>query len=350
MIKNIFNWIMVSFLVLSGVFSVACSSSSSNNPANPPVPPYVDLNGAGNSNNMGFSVSDGSWTYYSFITGIGSHDAGIYKVQADFSSTPVKIYNELGLYLTLLDGKLYFSNDGLWRMNTDGTGAEKILEIDGTFKNLIYYDEYFYFIDNLATLDHSDYGHIYRVKTDGTGKEQLGTATAYTLCIGEGQIFYRDEDDFRMYRMSCDGTGKQLIREGAVDQIAFYKNCLYFISMGDNTVNSTDLDGQDEHVVFESYPGMISHINVTDDYLYVSLMSLKHPNKNGVFRTPLSGGPVETLRGMKDADDWNFPYMSISGGKAYCLNAVWMGLVEMPFNYYRMNIDGTGFVMMWEEE
>jgi hypothetical protein len=341
---------MLVLAILSIVMlGVGCSGSSSNSPSptpDPPVPPYVEKTGAGNSNNWGFTTGDGTWTYYSFIT-MSTVDTGIYKVTADWSASPVKIYNNMGRYLMLIDDKLYFVYDGLRRINLDGSGDELILEIEGDFKNITYYDGYFYYIQNEAVLEQSDFGYIWRVKADGTGKEQLTSEYVYTMNVGEGWIFYRLDDDAKLYRMQPDGAGKELISEKAVDFITPYKQRLYFLSYTDNALVSSDLAGGDQKILLDGAIATISHLNILDDYIYISRLSMKHPDSAGVFRLPKAGGTLEALKA--GGEDLNFPLLSISGGKVYCLNVMWMGLVEMPFNYYRMNPDGTGFEMMWEE-
>ncbi|MEW5734461.1 MAG: DUF5050 domain-containing protein [Thermodesulfobacteriota bacterium] len=183
---------LLSMLLL--VFPVACKKSSGSRPS-PPAPPYRDMAGAGNAHNLGLAASDGTWTYYAFmvfdIQQPQGDLMGIYRTRADGTGSPVKIRADLGLDLHLIGGKLYFTSvdadnqSALFLMNPDGTGEEKLLSLEGVFKDLTYCEGFFYYIENMADIDEFDHGLIYRLPIGGGPPEQISAVEAYAMGAGQ---------------------------------------------------------------------------------------------------------------------------------------------------------------------
>jgi hypothetical protein len=344
---------MSSCIILTFLLFITACSDSSNNSQIPPVPPYSDINGAGNFHNYGLAVSNGTWTYYSLITFDPDNEEdinGIYKKLSDGSGDDECIYKGIVLDLYLIEGKLYFTeatgedSEALFRMNVDGTGKVILVNLDEySFKDICYYEGNFYYILNMAAENETDYGHVYRISKDGGSPVQVGSDNVNTICVGEGWLFYRNSSDLKLYRLSLDGATREKLSDGVVDSVMISHGKLYYINISQNsTAASCNLDGSGAKILYDE---SVTYINVADDHVYMSKEDVSSQEGTGLFSIRTDGTELKALKANTELH--NVPNINFAAGKLYCMNTTEILGAKVPVSYYRINSDGTGYELLW---
>ena len=110
--------------------------------------------------------------------------------------------------------EIYYSSTGIWRYNAEGTD-DRISEDEAFYLN--YYDGWIYY-SNL-----SDKGKLYRIRTDGSGKEALSDMRTESIDIVGGTVYYaptmlggeEETPDIGIYRLGPDGNSAKIISVNA---------------------------------------------------------------------------------------------------------------------------------------
>lgn len=155
----------------------------------------------------------GDWIYYE-KNSLTYAKGEIYKVKYDGSETINLVsYNSgdtanLTIDCILGDWIYYDTNTG------DGIGRYKV-KIDGYDRGILDKDA---FISNSTVkagdwyyyIDPSDYGHLYRVKIDGTQKTKLTDESVSWFKIYNEKIYYNDKQEMsgQVYSVNLDGSDK----------------------------------------------------------------------------------------------------------------------------------------------
>ncbi|MEW5734460.1 MAG: DUF5050 domain-containing protein [Thermodesulfobacteriota bacterium] len=146
--------------------------------------------------------------------------------------------------------------------------------------------------------------------------------------------------------MNPDGTGLMQISDHPVDCIVPHGGMLYYIDRDENAVMRANLDGGNPVLMVRGDVASIDRINVADDYVYFSRWNFKRLKDSGLYRMRKGTLALEPL--LAGWDDFNWPYLSIAGGKIYCVNLVPFVIGQIPVSYYRVNLNGTCFQLLWE--
>ncbi len=102
---------------------------------------------------------------------------------------------------------------GLWRVNTDGSDLKQLCD------DIIYayeiVDDYIYYSTLIYLGNHDyDYGAIYRMKTDGSEREQLTDVNTEIRSVKEGIIFFYENNSDNFCIMDINGNNKRVLRYG----------------------------------------------------------------------------------------------------------------------------------------
>jgi len=105
---------------------------------------------------------------------------------------------------------------------------------------------------------------IYKVRIDGSGRENITKDKAMFLNVAGSWIYYQNQDDgSSIYRINIDGSGKEKLN----DEISLYLNVvgdwIYYIK--DGSIYRIRVDGSDQHIVSDKGG---SELNVVGDWIF----------------------------------------------------------------------------------
>lgn len=156
------------------------------------------------------------WIYYvSMSNNTIWGDERIYKIKADGSGKKIQLSANRALYMNVTHDWIYFIQDSsenrgsgfIKKVRVDGTGEEYIDIKNGDYAtDLNIVGDYIYYINR------SDNSIIYRVKTDGTGREKVGSEAAWGLNVVNGYAYYVDGYYGKLKKIPVDGGTPEIIK------------------------------------------------------------------------------------------------------------------------------------------
>lgn len=122
----------------------------------------------------------------------------------------------------------------------------------------------------------SEYGRIFRIRTDGTGRQQLGDQESMTFALAGDWIYHIKAADQKLYRFRTDGSGNARVLDSAVVSFSILDGYVYYL-IGENESNTLwrmKLDGSDAMKLTDDRVGSF---NPSGDWIYYG--RLKPDNK-----------------------------------------------------------------------
>lgn len=181
--------------------------------------------------------------------------------------------------------EIYYSSTGIWRYNAGGKD-DKISEDEAFYLN--YHDGWIYY-SNL-----SDNGKLYRIRTNGSGKEALSNMRTESIDIVGDTVYFATtvlggEDEtpaIGIYRLGPEGDPTKIITVNA-EHISVLGNNIYFVDKGNGyKLCFVKKDGTGLTVVTDEF---IHAYDVADDWIYCAgRESIYKMRKDGSSKTLLS--------------------------------------------------------------
>lgn len=199
----------------------------------------------------------GDWIYY---TTTGTNHNAICKVKNDGTGQMVLALSDSGkdsFYdITLADGRIYYElNTEHYSVKTDGTDKRTLDFLKGTILAAVADDWIYYEQGKDVKIGDDSYlwrTSIYRIKTNGTGKQQLesgysliATIVKQSDAIKNGWIYYRlnnDDSSYSLYRMKIDGSSKTKLPFNEI----LYISSEWIYYSNNKTTYKSKLDGTGE--------------------------------------------------------------------------------------------------------
>jgi len=269
-------------------------------------------NTTGNINNKGIAAISGDWVYY----GGGFSNSGIYKIKTDGTGKK-KLNDKTPAYINVVGNWIYFTwisdGSGIYKIKTDGTRETLILE--GSYDNVTVVGGWIYY----RYLNNGK-GSIYKIKTDGTGKKKLCGDDSWNVCVADGWIYYSNHgDDGKIYRIDTNGKNRKKICDlKDTSNISVYGKRVYFNSLQAG-ICSCPVDGGKVAYIRNSDG---SCINVYDGWIYFT-----YGGALALYRIKTDGTNMGKLA------DGTSDFVNIAGK--------WI-FFRQNNDYYRMNLDGSG--------
>lgn len=159
---------------------------------------------------------------------------------------------------------LYYTNTNsdntVWKMKHDGTGKEQVLDVPAwhmsVYKGWLYYREY------------SSRGYLCRYNLQENRNEILVKRNVYEPKIVGRYIYYGDQSDksFDLYRIDIDGNHETKLTDGIVLYCCVTDQRIYYLDTAvDRKGYSTNLDGNDKQLW---YAGRVGTIDYYDGLIY----------------------------------------------------------------------------------
>lgn len=163
------------------------------------------------------------------------------------------------------DGEyVYYANvdDGssIYRIKSNGEGREK-LNSDNC-SNLIVDGEYIYYIDSNANRN------IFRIKKDGSEKQKIAESYVYDAAIYDGRIYAVSKDN--IFSVATDGSDFGVICKEAGKDINLYSGKIFFINRENSKIFSMATDGSNLTKVSDD---KAAYLNVYTGYIYYQNLS-----------------------------------------------------------------------------
>ena len=236
---------------------------------NTAAPEQLGFAGA-NIGQGGLMAGDGEWVYYR-----SESDWGLYKARTDGSERTQLLPPEdyAPNCINVLDGWAYFSNyrDGfsLWRVRTDGSKAEKL--VDGY---------------------------------------------CYTFLVTESGIYFdcRDENNvMRTFHAELDGSAQTLLYEGCTPD-TYYEDTLYLYDFRSGTLYAYNTEAKEREILFEGkYNAAYFSADDTGVYFWDDMCDYCHLDPETKEITVLHQGPIGDYFNYYDGTVYYVAY----GGENY---------------------------------
>ena len=221
---------------------------------------------------------------------------------------------------------IYYNNDTLYKIKTDGTGKVQVNKDKPIFINVV--GEWVYYVEVS-----SNKNEMYKVKTDGTSRTKLSNDIYMYMAVAQDWIYYANySDEGKLYKMKTDGTAKTKIANETADEINISGDWVYYtivVDSGESEIHKVKKDGTGLTKIYKATS--IAYLNVSGEYLYFETSDLNRENGN-IMRVKKDGTSISTI-----CDD-TAEFINVSGDWIYYSNAT------DSDKLYKIKIDGTGKV------
>jgi hypothetical protein len=237
-----------------------------------------------------------------------------------------------GLVASLGDW-LYFSDHSndwgkIYKINLDGSGKEKLN--DNISQNLNVVDDWIYFSN------YDDGNKIYRVHIDGNVSEKINNDDSWWLSVVGDWVYYTNRDDnWKIYKVRSDGSGRTKLNDDVSNNINITGDWVYYLNFTDDNANGkvykVRTDGRDRTRVNEDHS---YYINVIEGWVYYS----NYDDGSKIYKIRTDGSEREKLNedrsgNMNVVEDWIF-YLNI----------------DDYFKIYKIRTDGSERTMINEDQ
>jgi hypothetical protein len=219
------------------------------------------------------NISNG-WVYYASMNGRAtSENQKIYKIKADGSGEKIQLSTNRAFYMTVAGDWIYYTTEEIDTIYTGGGPIHKV-RTDGTGETYVNFDYGSYFNDYAAYLNvYDDYIYyvntkdnmtIYRVKTDGTGREKILNEKATGLNVVGGYIYYSSDYYGQLKRVPISGGASVILKDYVKQNFIVTSDKIYYVN--GQSIYSSNHDGSSE--TFITNCTLWSQINIAGNYLY----------------------------------------------------------------------------------
>ena len=314
-------------------------------PETPPAPPTPPATPASESsaNALRTVVQQGEWVYFCSL-------GGIWKAPVDNMEDLQNITEDLtGGIIVIGDWIYYVSNRALtpdelmsvmvqlqpedrghlYKIRTDGTGKQRIGSDNGCHSVSVA-DDWIYY---MTYIDHTHV--LYRIRTDGTGRQKLVDGDLRTPIVAGGWIYYEGNPS-GLYKIRTDGTDGQLISNERFSSINVVGDWVYYKHSEHNsyemTIHKIRTDGTGNQKFSDE--GLFTDIYVFGEWIY-------YANNNGIiYRTRTDGtGRQIVFDGSNFLNEYGRKADYI--GAMICVAGEWI-YFSSANELHRVRADGTG--------
>ncbi len=282
-------------------------------------------NTSGNANNLGIYAQQGDWIYYSDIMG----DYHLSKMKIDGSEVS-DLSDELVLSINVIGDWIYYVGSqemNIYKIKTDGTGKTQLGTLHAApYSNLIVQNDMIYFTNP------DEQGMLYSMTTDGTNAKKLSDKKVFRIIVEGEWIYYiaalvneqTYETAYELRKIKTNGTGDVSLDPEAGYNLLIDHDWLYYtVASENNRLYRIKTNGQGRIKLSDDN---ITMLNLANEKLYYTTTPgyyLKVCELDGSGSTQLID---ETASGIFIVGDWLF-FSSVTN----------MGRI------FKVKLDGTQF-------
>ncbi len=273
-----------------GFIMLKPENSSNDAPPEFEIPKQIQLSD-GNMINDGLVCEKDGVIYYQ------NHDDNWYLYKEE-NGINIRL-NKDNSWCICSDGEyVYYANvdDGssIYRIKSNGEGREK-LNSDNC-SNLIIDGDYIYYIDSNSNRN------IFRMKKDGSEKQRIVESYVYDAAIYGNRIYATSEEN--IFSVATDGSGFGVIRKEKGKDINLFGGNLFFINREDSKIYCIKTDGSEFTKISND---KAAYLNVYAMYIYYQNLSAE----GRLFSIEITSGGKKQLT----ADDSR--YINVTSDKIY---------------------------------
>ena len=210
----------------------------------------------------------GEWIYY--ING----KAELCKIKADGSGRTVLSDKAIIFFLVRGDNIYYTAGVkiNLYKMKTDGSKNVKL--VDGNCRVFNLEGDWIYYTDRIDT---TNINTLWKIKTDGTSKEKI-IESCNTPIISGQWIYYLDYYN-NLYKAKFDGTSKTKVSDSDIFTFNVEGNYIYYLERNivknNRCLYKIKLDGTEKMKIEEIDNEKKLYINITSENIIVGSLDGK---------------------------------------------------------------------------
>jgi len=186
-------------------------------------------------------------------------------------------------------------------------------------------------------------GNIYRIRTDGTGKQKLTDAKCANLNIWNGWIYYCNSTERCVSKIKINGKGKKnLPNTEAYSNISIVNGCIYYINLFYGyELYKMDLDGSNKQQISDE---AVYAYCVSDGWIYytpaayITKANKETDEDNCMYKMKLDGSQKEKI-----SDDFTV-YLYVMNDWIYYNN------FEDDYKMYKIKTDGSERTKICDEK
>ena len=167
-------------------------------------------------------------------------------------------------------------------------------------------------------------GHLFKVRTDGTGKQQLGDDKNCGEINVVGDWVYYTNDVGAISRIQTNGKRQELLFSGDGNSVTlnFLDNWIYYCDYWNKDVNKIRTNGKNNQLIYNIYN--CQQIILLDDWIYYYNLY------GGIYKLNINDNRQEEI--------------SADTAKSFtiCENWIYYGNSDENGSLYKIKIDGTG--------
>lgn len=268
-------------------------------------------NSFGNLNNWGIVVEDENYIYYASLSTLNKREksSGTNTLLLDSKSVNGVVYG-----LNLYGEWIYFrtSYETLYRVKTDGTGCETILE--SGCENLFVLNDWLYYCQ-----EESDAHALYRMtigewnKTERIVTDLVGDND---YCVDGDWIYYWKKSDHDLYKCRLDGSENTILFGTLGFKPVIKNDWIYCSSTTSVWKVKTDGTGNTELYTTEG-GGKIYNFNMSDNWCFFTMSDFDDKTRtNEIWCVRPDGTGAQKLYAVEDVND-SILGLNVLGEKVY---------------------------------
>ena len=200
---------------------------------------------------------------------------------------------------------------GLYRARTDGSERTQLLPPEDYAPHSINVLGNWAYFSNFR-----DGFSLWRVRTDGSDAEKLVDGYCYTFLVTERGIYFdcRDENNgMRTFHAELDGSAQTLLYEGCTPD-AYYAGKLYLYDFRSGTLYAYNTEAEEREILFEGkYDAAYFSVDDTGVYFWDDMCDYCHLDPETKEITVLHQGPIGDYFNYYDGTIYYVAY----GGENY---------------------------------
>jgi len=210
----------------------------------------------------------GEWIYY--IDG----KAELCKIKTDGSGKTV-LMDKAVIFFIVRDDNIYYTSGvkiNLYKMKTDGSKNVKL--VDGNCRVFNLEGDWIFYTDRIDT---TNINTLWKIKTDGTSKEKI-IESCNTPVISGQWIFYLDYYN-NLYKAKFDGTSKTKVSDSDIFTFNVEGNYIYYLERNivknNRSLYKIKVDGTEKMKIEEINNEKKLYINITSENIIVGSLDGK---------------------------------------------------------------------------
>lgn len=156
-------------------------------------------------------------------------------------------------------------NFAIYKMRADGSQHERLGQLHGTNLNVV--GEWLYFQNR------DDESRMYKVRTDGSMSTPITEEGAEFITVVGEQAFFHSWEDGCLYRINTDGSGKEMMVDSVVMFVTVWDGHVYYTEKSDKpSLKRVPIDGgkPEEIIEYKNQPYLIHDENGTESYIDIA--------------------------------------------------------------------------------